>query len=60
MQGELAGGLEPEPAVGAGDDKAPAGLVLDLGGGPTHHGAPQLGGRSDLNATAASRRFSAR
>src|SRR5208283_1072335 len=37
VHGELAGGLEAEPAVGAGDQEAPAALVIDLSGGPTVH-----------------------
>src|ERR1039458_1805457 len=40
-----------EPAVRAGDDKAAAGLAVDLGGGPTLHGcSPASRSRSELNA----------
>src|SRR5690606_537312 len=39
LAGERAGGLEPKPAVGPGDDRELVGEVGDVGRGPLGHGA---------------------
>ena len=57
---ELAGGLEADPRVRAGDHERPSGLVADVVGGPRSHGGTVPRGTPEPNGGQSRARTSAR